>query len=105
MNIPFLYMAMMQGSYFLVQLYEREVEQLEREAHGNAIRWLRPEPCFVIKTRTIGSEDGKKIFVNICSSAEIDVAYHKKAGNWAIPYSLAGPRVDIDKSTGLMYSF
>jgi dynein assembly factor 2 len=68
------------------ELYEKELEQLEREK-GNKIRYVKPEPCFVIKS---------DVYVNICSSAEIEKCSNKDS-NWSIPYSLSKPRKEKKK--------
>jgi dynein assembly factor 2 len=68
------------------ELYEKELEQLEREK-GNKVRYVKPEPCFVIKS---------DVYVNICSSTEIEKCSNKKS-NWSIPYSLSKPRKEKKK--------
>ncbi|KAI9137227.1 pre-RNA processing PIH1/Nop17-domain-containing protein [Paraphysoderma sedebokerense] len=93
--------------------YEAEIAQLEAE-RGNHIRWVKPTPGFVMKTNyadvpqnipetTDPISVDSKVFVNICSSAEIGkptstiVKRNSKAGqNWSIPLSLTGAREDFD---------
>ncbi|KAJ3260602.1 Protein kintoun [Boothiomyces macroporosus] len=74
------------------ELYEKELEQLEQEK-GFKVRYVKPNPEFCIKT-----DNGKdKVYVNICSSPEIQQANAKRATggtNWSIPYSLAQGRED-----------
>ncbi len=87
-------------------MYEEEITKLEAE-RGNDIRWLKPEPHFVIKTSCAGSDGNEtKLFINICSSTEIDPpkATPKTDGNrsgqqWSLPYSLTQLRNDVDKCT------
>ncbi|KAJ3275325.1 Protein kintoun [Terramyces sp. JEL0728] len=82
------------------ELYERELEQLEREK-GNKVRYVKPDPEFCVKT-----DNGKdKVYINICSSNEIQQANAKKTHggtNWSIPYSLANGREDHVKGKTVM---
>ena len=86
-----------------MQRYEHDIAQLEAE-RGNDIRWIKPDAGFVAKTRNQAISTSEKIFVNICSSAEIEKAASKptakdgRAGvNWSLPYSLTKSREDVDK--------
>jgi hypothetical protein len=63
------------------ELYERELQQLEREKGFN-VRYIKPEPCFVIKS---------DVYVNICSSLEVEKCSNKQS-HWTIPFSLSKPR-------------
>ena len=92
-------------------MYEREIAQLERE-RGARVRWLRPEPVLVLKTRRLAlvedstpeSNKGTKVFINVAQSAEIAAAHikpvpggGKKGGaHWDIPYSLSPLKEDRD---------
>lgn len=87
---------------------------MEQE-RGNDIRWVKPEPGFVVKTSvtedvksvsggpTAAIKSGAKVFVNICSSVEIQQATAKagqgevRGQHWSLPYSLNPPREDRDK--------
>ncbi|XP_067630624.1 protein kintoun [Eurosta solidaginis] len=83
------------------QLYEQEIKQFEAE-RGVDVRFINPEPGFVIKT----SADGvTKCFVNVAKSSEVarptnEVCLHPETGNrglnWAIPLAQAPPRDDLD---------
>ncbi|TPX70769.1 hypothetical protein CcCBS67573_g06420 [Chytriomyces confervae] len=94
-------------------LYEREIEALEAD-RGNNIRWVKPTPGRVLKTRfkskpAKNSElrDIEKVFINMCTSSEIEEASiarpdetknGERGQQWSIPYSLDAGRVDVDKS-------
>ncbi|XP_054737492.1 protein kintoun [Anastrepha obliqua] len=83
------------------KLYEQEIKQFEAE-RGVDVRFINPEPGFVIKT----SADGvTKCFINVAKSAEVarptnEVCLHPETGNrglsWAIPLAQAPPREDLD---------
>ncbi|XP_017480917.1 PREDICTED: protein kintoun-like isoform X1 [Rhagoletis zephyria] len=83
------------------KLYEAEIKQFEAE-RGVDVRFINPEPGFVIKT----SADGvTKCFVNVAKNAEVarptnEVCLHPETGNrglsWAIPLAQAPPREDVD---------
>ncbi|TPX57684.1 hypothetical protein PhCBS80983_g03669 [Powellomyces hirtus] len=88
------------------KLYEAELTQLESE-RGNDIRFVTPTPGHVIKTRVkTESGDGKKVFINMCTSTEIVAATpgtaspgeSAKGTPWSIPYSLTKPRQDLDSA-------
>ncbi|KAJ3293892.1 Protein kintoun [Borealophlyctis nickersoniae] len=84
------------------KLYEAELAQLEAE-RGNNVRFLKPSPGHVVKTAFTDGEK-QKVFVNICTSAEIAPATagdwvaggEKRKQSWSIPYSLSQPREDVD---------
>ncbi|XP_050326770.1 protein kintoun [Bactrocera neohumeralis] len=83
------------------KLYEQEIKQFEAE-RGVDVRFINPEPGFVIKT----SEDGvTKCFVNVAKCAELTRPSNKlclnpETGNpdlsWSIPLAQAPPRDDLD---------
>ncbi|KAJ3095994.1 hypothetical protein HDU97_006322 [Phlyctochytrium planicorne] len=91
--------------------YEKEIQMLEAE-RGNDIRWVKPNPWKVIKTKYVRppdpvdvSKEISKVFVNVCSSTEIANGTSKKVKrdgkvgeSWSIPYSLSSPRVDSDNA-------
>ncbi|KAJ3035848.1 Protein kintoun [Rhizophlyctis rosea] len=83
------------------KLYEAELTQLEAE-RGNNVRFVNPEPGFVVKTFTPTStpSETEKLFINICSSPEIAIASvsgkNAKGQNWSIPYTLSAGREDVD---------
>ncbi|KAI8925053.1 pre-RNA processing PIH1/Nop17-domain-containing protein [Entophlyctis helioformis] len=104
------------------ELYEREIAQLEAEK-GIDVRYIKPEPSYVLKTFTLPAAastststststttaDPAKVFVNICSSKEVEPATlskqkppHNASGktgqNWSVPYSLGTPRDDVDNA-------
>ncbi|KAJ3323176.1 Protein kintoun [Boothiomyces sp. JEL0866] len=84
------------------ELYEQELEKLEQEK-GYKVRYVKPNPEFCIKT-----DNGKdKVYINICSSPEIQQANAKRATggtNWSIPYSLAQAREErVKEKTCLVY--
>ncbi|KAI8838793.1 pre-RNA processing PIH1/Nop17-domain-containing protein [Chytriomyces cf. hyalinus JEL632] len=95
------------------ELYEREIEALEAD-RGNNIRWVKPTPGRVLKTRfkskpvkTSELRDIEKVFINMCTSSEIEEASiarpdetknGERGQQWSIPYSLDAGRVDTDKS-------
>lgn len=95
-------------------LYESEIRQLERE-RGVDVTFVNPEPGYVIKT----SLDGRlKCFLNVGQSEHVGKPTSKSANtsssddndssnsseapagglSWSIPYILAPPRDDLDKS-------
>lgn len=82
--------------------YEEEIAMLENE-RGMDIQFVNPEPGHVLKTT---SNDGKKAFINICTSDKIGKPTSKKHKNeegkrglnWQIPHSFAPPREDFDKA-------
>ncbi|KAJ3043657.1 Protein kintoun [Rhizophlyctis rosea] len=81
------------------KLYEAELAQLEAE-RGYNVRFVNPEPGFVVKTSTQVGRTMEKVFINICSSPEIKTATLSgtttKGQNWSIPYSLNPKREDVD---------
>ncbi|KAI8620062.1 pre-RNA processing PIH1/Nop17-domain-containing protein [Chytriomyces sp. MP71] len=101
-------------------LYEREIEALEND-RGNSIRWVKPTPGRVLKTRftdkpaKLASElkDVDKVFVNLCTSTEIEDASmggvetrgEQNGQSWSIPYSLDVGRMDVDKSNQRCYVY
>lgn len=77
---------------------ELYIQQLERQNQLPAgLTILRPKPEFCVKVRVL-DDDGKrgaKVFVNICSSPQVDKAFPetvKRGGqmgtNWRIPYNM-----------------
>ncbi|KAJ3250778.1 Protein kintoun [Chytriomyces hyalinus] len=102
------------------ELYEREIEALEAD-RGNNIRWVKPTPGRVLKTRfkskpAKNSElrDIEKVFINMCTSSEIEEASiarpdetknGERGQQWSIPYSLDAGRVDVDKSGGKCFVY
>lgn len=81
--------------------YEEEIIQFEAE-RGVEVKFINPEPGFVIKTSVDGA---KKCFVNVAKSAEVEkpsseVCFNPDSGtrglNWAIPLAQTGPREDLD---------
>ncbi|OAJ41567.1 hypothetical protein BDEG_25142 [Batrachochytrium dendrobatidis JEL423] len=87
------------------EIYEHELSMLESEK-GNDVRYVKPIGVYVIKTATDTFESPVKVFINMCSSVEIEAAaqstsksFSKPGGkHWNIPYSLASPRDDVDNA-------
>ncbi|KAJ3157781.1 Protein kintoun [Geranomyces variabilis] len=86
------------------KIYEAELTQLEAE-RGNDVRFVTPTPGHVVKTRAVGGSDaGKKVFINMCTSPEVEAATPGSAAvqagakgvTWNIPYSLTKPKEDLD---------
>jgi dynein assembly factor 2 len=86
------------------KLYEAEITQLERE-RGVEVTFVNPEPGYVIKT----SVDGRtKCFVNVSTNGCVGKPTSQSGRNadgdgspgynWSLPYILAPPREDLDKS-------
>ncbi|XP_014224549.1 protein kintoun [Trichogramma pretiosum] len=79
------------------RLYEQELTQLERE-RGIDVTFVKPEAAYVIKT----SLDGRlKCFINVGGSECVAKPTSRPAEqglDWSIPYVLAPPRDDFDKS-------
>lgn len=75
--------------------------ELEREK-GFKTRFVKPKPEFCAKSWIVTPEDvvkaqqGKKAFINVCSSPEVDPLTDRGAGKWDIPYSLSNGREDVD---------
>eukprot|EP00039_Didymoeca_costata_P012055 m.172497 g.172497 ORF g.172497 m.172497 type:complete len:713 (+) comp15370_c0_seq6:134-2272(+) len=83
------------------QKYEEEIRQMEAE-QGNDVKFVNPEPGFVVKT--VLQSNGKKVFINICESAAVEepirrtVKRNGQTGtNWSVPHSLTSHREDTDK--------
>ncbi len=69
---------------------------------GHSVRFVHPVAGFVAKTATVasGGEGTSKVFLNLCSSPEIEEATmtaSSKGQQWQIPYSLSQERKDTDK--------
>lgn len=83
------------------KIYEEEITQLEKE-RGVEVRFIHPQPGFVIKT----AQDGEfKCFINIAGSPEVErpkneVATDPSNGSrglsWSIPMAQTGSRDDCD---------
>jgi len=81
--------------------YEEEIAQMEQE-RGMDVQFVNPEPGHTLKT-TI---DGKKAFINICTSDKIEKPTSQRRKNeaginglhWQIPHSFSPPREDFDKA-------
>lgn len=83
---------------------EAEIKQMESE-QGNDVKFINPEPGFVVKTALKGS--GTKVFINIAESDTIEkpvstvVKRGKQTGtNWSLPHSTTTHREDSDKKGG-----
>ena len=81
--------------------YEEEIREMESRA-GNDVKFVNPEPGFVVKTVELNSK--KKTFVNICESDSIEEPVEKvvvqdgrKGTNWSVPHSTTTHRDDTDK--------
>lgn len=78
-------------------LYEREIEQYERE-RGTAVQFVRPVPGYVVKT----SADGvRKVFVNICACDVLQKPISRRVGggdHWSLPNCLSPAREDYDNA-------
>uniref|UniRef100_A0A6P4FKZ8 Protein kintoun n=1 Tax=Drosophila rhopaloa TaxID=1041015 RepID=A0A6P4FKZ8_DRORH len=83
------------------KIYEEEITQLEKE-RGVEVRFIHPQPGFVIKTALDGE---LKCFINIASSTEIErpkneVATDPSNGSrglsWSIPMTQTSSRDDCD---------
>jgi len=84
---------------------EMEIKQMESE-QGNDVKFINPEPGFVVKTQLQGV-DGAKVFINIAESDTIEkpvstvVKRGKQTGtNWSLPHSTTTHRDDTDKKGG-----
>lgn len=81
-------------------LYEREVEQYERE-RGTQVQFIRPEPGYVVKTSANGV---RKVFVNICACDVLQKPFSRPVGGgdrWSLPNCLSPVREDYDKARKL----
>ncbi|KAJ3121926.1 hypothetical protein HK098_003278 [Nowakowskiella sp. JEL0407] len=99
-------------------LYESELKALELE-RGNNVIFINPNPGAVLKTyfvkysntpssKSVASDggDGKKVFINLCTAPQIEVATTKNAKKadgkigkaWSLPYSLSSPKEDVDNA-------
>ncbi|XP_002741766.1 protein kintoun-like [Saccoglossus kowalevskii] len=88
------------------QKYEEELAQMERD-RGMDVQFIHPTPGYVMKTSIDGE---KKAFINICTSDLVGKPSSspgtdkskpggmKSGVQWSIPYSLAPPREDLDKT-------
>lgn len=82
------------------ELYEREISAMEREKGVDAT-WIHPTPVYVIKSLL---EDKEKMFINVCSSPEVEEASVKRdperGQHWTIPHILLTltHRMDTDKN-------
>ncbi|KAI8898428.1 PIH1 family [Globomyces pollinis-pini] len=94
------------------RIYEEELAKLEAEK-GNNVRYVKPEPWCVIKTKQLNiehqidkSNPNEKVFINICSSPEIQESkFNQQNKSWSIPYSLAKGREDYDKEKKPCYVY
>lgn len=83
------------------RLYEAELTQLEAE-RGIDIKFINPEPGFVIKTTVDGKE---KVFINVAKCERVgrptSSSGHDKDGsrglNWSLPYTQSSARPDVDR--------
>lgn len=81
--------------------YEAEIAELERN-RGMDVKFINPEPGYVIKT----SVDGvKKGFINFCMNENVGKPVSKfttqngQSGfQWSIPHSMSPSRDDLDKT-------
>jgi dynein assembly factor 2 len=82
------------------ELYEREISAMEREK-GVDTTWIHPTPVYVVKS-VLSDEPKEKIFINVCSSPDVEQASVKKnkGQHWTIPHILLTStyRMDTDKS-------
>ena len=77
---------------------------MEREK-GVDTQWIHPTPHHVVKSRLAGLEVVEKVFINVCSSPEIEEAsssmHPTKGQHWSIPHILLSAnqgRTDTDKN-------
>eukprot|EP00054_Salpingoeca_dolichothecata_P021357 m.136505 g.136505 ORF g.136505 m.136505 type:complete len:769 (-) comp23960_c0_seq4:27-2333(-) len=84
------------------QKYEEEIATMEA-AQGNDVKFIRPEPGFVVKTSL--QSNGTKVFINVAKSTSVDEPTAKKSAqdgkmgtHWSLPHSLAPHRDDLDKA-------
>ncbi len=90
--------------------YEADIAALEQE-RGYGVTFLNPRPGWVVKVSALPSSGGQattaaaaggKVFINICSDANLGRPVSEAAGSgglkWSIPYSVSQPRRDCDKS-------
>ncbi|KAH8357762.1 hypothetical protein KR200_003436 [Drosophila serrata] len=92
------------------KIYEEEITQLEKE-RGVEVRFIHPQPGFVIKTALDGE---LKCFINIAGSPEIErpkneVAMDPSNGSrglsWSIPMAQTSSRDDCDAKNNLCKVF
>ena len=84
------------------KIYEAEIQQLERD-NGMDIKFITPEPGYVLKTSVDGST---KAFINVCKNDKVakPSSRKEKGANghygmaWSIPHSFAPVRDDFDKN-------
>ena len=84
------------------RIYEAEIQQLERD-NGMDIKFITPEPGYVLKTSVDGST---KAFINVCKNDKVAQPSSKKEKGanghygmaWSIPHSFAPVRDDFDKN-------
>jgi hypothetical protein len=79
------------------------LRQLEAEnAIPKGMKLVHPTAAFCVKTACTKPKAGEKVFVNFCSSADVDNASAEKqvgGSSWQVPYIMPPQcRFDIDKS-------
>ncbi|NXY81682.1 KTU protein, partial [Alcedo cyanopectus] len=78
------------------RLYEEEVTALERE-RGVEIRFVHPEPGYVLRTSQAGSH---RCYLNVCSNPQVAAPQTRAepgGHRWALPYSLAPGREELGR--------
>eukprot|EP00042_Codosiga_hollandica_P034668 m.244976 g.244976 ORF g.244976 m.244976 type:complete len:705 (-) comp54469_c0_seq1:57-2171(-) len=85
------------------KLYEEEIRQMEA-AQGNNVKFINPEPGFVVKTALLATQ--MKVFLNICQSDVVEKPSSrtvtrdgKRGTDWSLPHSLSTHREDTDKGS------
>lgn len=85
------------------RVYEAELTQLEAE-RGIEIKFINPEPGFVIKTTVDGKQ---KVFINVAKCAQIEAPSSERGQdastgqhglNWRLPYVQSKPKRDFDNN-------
>lgn len=85
------------------RVYEAELKQLEAE-RGIDIKFINPEPGFVIKTTVDGKQ---KVFINVAKCDQIEAPSSERGQdastgqhglNWRIPYVQSKPKRDFDNN-------
>lgn len=97
---------------------EQYLSQLENEQRVPSDKILvRPAPGFVVKAKwqeDAGSQEQRKIFLNVCSSEKMQPpsstpvttdAMGKRGTSWQLPYSVGPERLEKDKSGAMVLTF
>lgn len=80
--------------------YDAYINQLEKDNKvPKGTKLVRPDAGFCVKCKKQGS--GEKVFVNICSAPDVDVATSQntpKGQSWQLPHMMGPPHMEQDKS-------